>query len=541
MSLSHGERVSDLFRNYRRGDHLDEALEADLTPRPAYARLIEVLEAMGIDELGNRAELCDKLQRSRGATFTVYADGRQEERPLPLDLIPRLLAPDEWAIIESGVRQRVKALNAFLDDVYSHQAIMHDRIVPAWVVLGSPGYQRACWGVTPPGHVRVHVSGLDVIRDDHGTWKVLEDNVRVPSGVSYLMENREIMARVLPELFDAVAIQPVDHYATLLLDALRYAAPPQAGHSPNVVLLTPGSANSAYFEHALLARQMGIELVEGGDLVVESDGVYVRTTAGPRRVDVIYRRVDEDYLDPLAFRSDSLLGCAGLVNAARSGLVSIANALGNGVADDKAVYTYVPQMIRYYLGEEPVLGNVDTYLCGDDAHREIVLARLDQLVVKPVDGSGGYGMVFGPLASDLELEELRVAIEARPSAYIAQEIVSLSQHPTRVEDGLAPRRVDLRPFAVYGDDVRVLPGGLTRVALPEGSLVVNSSQGGGSKDTWVVRDAGVVRESWVGVGESRSTSVAPPRLAGPGLAQDYSGQPQQQHQQLTLAGEEPAC
>ena len=524
--------MGDLFRNYRRGEHLDEALEPDLTPRPAYGRLIEVLEGLGIDELSSRAELCDKLQRSRGATFTVYADGRQEERPLPLDLIPRLLTPEEWTTIETGVSQRVKALNHFLDDVYAQQAIIHDRLVPAWVVLGSPGYQRACWGVSPPGSVRVHVSGLDVIRDDHGTWKVLEDNVRVPSGVSYLMENREIMARVLPELFDAVAIQPVDHYATMLLDALRCAAPPQAGDNPNVVLLTPGSANSAYFEHALLARQMGIELVEGGDLVVESDGVYVRTTAGPRRVDVIYRRVDEEFLDPLAFRADSLLGCSGLVNAARAGLVSIANALGNGVADDKAVYTYVPQMIRYYLGEEPILSNVDTFLCGDDAHREVVLQRLGELVVKPVDGSGGYGMVFGPQASDLELEELRVAIEARPSAYIAQEIISLSQHPTRIDDGLAPRRVDLRPFAVYGEDVSVLPGGLTRVALPEGSWVVNSSQGGGSKDTWVVRDSGHARESWVGAGESRSTSVAPPMLAGPGMADNFSGQPQQQHQSV---------
>jgi uncharacterized circularly permuted ATP-grasp superfamily protein len=348
--------------------------------------------------------------------------------------------------------------------------------------------------VTPPGSVRVHVSGLDVIRDDHGTWKVLEDNVRVPSGVSYLMENREIMARVLPELFDAVAIQPVDHYATLLLDALRYAAPPQAGSSPNVVLLTPGSANSAYFEHALLARQMGIELVEGGDLVVESDGVYVRTTAGPRRVDVIYRRVDEDFLDPLAFRSDSLLGCAGLVNAARSGLVSIANALGNGVADDKAVYTYVPQMIRYYLGEEPILGNVPTFLPTDPEQLEFVLANLDSLVVKAANESGGYGMLIGPHAEEVEIADFRRRIVANPRDYIAQPVIPLSRHPTFVPDeegesgSLEGRHVDLRPYALSGPDgITVLPGGLSRVALVRGSLVVNSSQGGGSKDTWVLQ------------------------------------------------------
>jgi uncharacterized circularly permuted ATP-grasp superfamily protein len=417
-----------------------------------------------------------------GVTFDVGG----VERPFPLDLVPRVIASPEWEIIEAGVAQRVRALEAFLSDIYADARVITDGVIPGQLVTSSTHFHRAVWGITPANGVRIHVAGVDLIRNPAGDVRVLEDNVRVPSGVSYVMTNRNAMITAMPEAFANQRIRPVAGYPARLFTALRKAAPPGVD-DPTVVVLTPGVYNSAYFEHTLLARTMGVELVEGRDLECRRGKVLMRTTGGLQRVDVIYRRVDDDFLDPVHFRSDSMLGVPGLVNAVRTGGVALANAIGNGVADDKLIYTYVPDLIKYYLREDPIIANVDTWRLEEDQSREEVLDRLEELVVKPVDGSGGKGIVIGPRATKAELDALRHRVSEDPRGWIAQPVVQLSTVPTLIEDRLQPRHVDLRPFVVNnGDDVWVLPGGLTRVALPEGELVVNSSQGGGSKDTWVL-------------------------------------------------------
>jgi uncharacterized circularly permuted ATP-grasp superfamily protein len=459
---------------------------ADAGPRPHYVALLRRLDEIGPEELKERARRIDSIFRATGITFAVA--GREEglERTWPMDIVPRIIPAHEWDVIEAGLIQRVHALNRFLDDLYvGGQEIIGDGIVPRWLVESAGGYLREAHGIPATKGARCVVAGIDLVRDAEGTYRVLEDNLRVPSGVSYVLENRVAMKRVLPTAFAHHAVRPVNHYGKLLLDALTSIAPPAAG-DPTVVVLTPGVANSAYFEHAFLARQMGVELVEGRDLVVEDHVVYLRTTEGLSRVDVVYRRVGDEFLDPVVFRPDSMLGVPGLTAAARASNVTIANAVGNGAADDKAVYAYVPDMIRYYLGAEPILPNVTTYLPWDPEQREMVLDRLDQLVVKPVAESGGYGIVIGSQASDRELAEVAAAVSANPRGYVAQEVVQLSTSPTLVDGVLQPRHVDLRPFVLSGERIEVIPGGLTRVALPEGSLIVNSSQGGGSKDTWVL-------------------------------------------------------
>jgi len=473
----------DLFDGYTLENAWDEMFEGPGLPRSASFGLYDTLRSLSPEEFEERCAERDRSLRDRGVTFAHSG----EEVPFPLDPVPRLIDAEEWATIEAGVIQRVRALEAFLRDVYTAGQVLADGIVPRRIIVTSRHFQRASFGVESPNHVRIHVAGIDLVRDREGRFRVLEDNVRVPSGSSYVVENRRTMARIFPELFASHHIRPVANYSQRLLSALRASAPPNSGPEPTVVVLTPGVHNSAYFEHSFLARQMGVELVEGRDLVTRHNVVYMRTTAGERRVDVVYRRVDDDYLDPVQFRPESLIGCAGIVNAARAGNVTIANAIGNGVADDKLLYTYVPELISYYLGEEPLLDNVWTYRLEDPDQLEDALGRLDELVVKPVDGSGGYGLLVGPSASDEELARMGRAMRSAPRDFIAQEFVELSTVPTKDGRKLAPRHVDLRPFAVNdGSAIWVVPGGLTRVALRPGSSVVNSSQGGGSKDTWVL-------------------------------------------------------
>lgn len=460
----------------------DEMFSDPGAVRAPYDRVHEVLDGLDLSSVTGRDELMARSFLDRGVTF----DYAGEERPFPLDIVPRIIPQEEWEVVERGVKQRVKALEHFLDDVYGEQRVISDGIVPRSLITSSSHFHRCVWGFKPVGGVRIHVAGIDLVRDDAGTFRVLEDNVRVPSGVSYVIENRRAMMKGLPEAFVSTPILGVDSYPRQLLHALRSTAP-EPGDDAVVVVLTPGVFNSAYFEHTLLAGLMGVELVEGRDLVVRGDRVFMRTTEGEQRVDVIYKRIDDDFTDPLQLRPDSVLGCPGLVNAARQGNVTIANAIGNGVADDKLVYSYVPDLIRYYLDEEPILPNVDTYRLEEDEARAYVLEHLAELVVKPVDGSGGKGIVIGPLASEQEIEEVRAKILQDPRGWIAQPVLQLSTVPTFDGEGFSPRHVDLRPFCVNsGDDMYVLPGGLTRVAMQKGSLIVNSSQGGGSKDTWVV-------------------------------------------------------
>ena len=474
--------MADVLSNYRPGAAYDEMIDAEGDVRPSYQAIHNSLSRSSPTELRHIADSLASNYTQAGVTFDVGG----VERPFPLDLVPRVIAAAEWGTIEAGVAQRVKALEAFLADVYAGARVIADGVVPSQLITSSTHFHRAVWGIEPANGVRVHVAGVDLIRNPDGDVRVLEDNVRVPSGVSYVMTNRSAMITALPGAFANQRIRPVAGYPTRLLAALRKCAP-SGVDDPTVVVLTPGVYNSAYFEHTLLARTMGVELVEGRDLECRRGKVYMRTTAGPQRVDVIYRRVDDDFLDPVHFRSDSMLGVPGLINAVRTGGVTLANAVGNGVADDKLIYTYVPDLIRYYLHADPILPNVDTWRLEEDAAREEVLDRLEELVVKPVDGSGGKGIVIGPRATKEELDALRRRVTTDPRGWIAQPVVQLSTVPTLIDDRLAPRHVDLRPFAVNsGDDVWVLPGGLTRVALPEGELVVNSSQGGGSKDTWVL-------------------------------------------------------
>jgi len=486
--------MADLFEGYgattstRRGapawDEMfaDPSHADDANAREAYREIHAALAKMTKAELRGRTDALASSYLAQGVTF----DFAGEERPFPLDAVPRVIQQEEWLTVESGVKQRVRALEKFLADVYGDQRAVIDGVIPARLISSSSHFHREAAGIVTANGVRIQVSGIDLIRDEQGTWRVLEDNVRVPSGVSYVISNRRVMAQTLPELFVSMRVRPVGDYPHRLLQSLRASAP-EGIDDPTIVVLTPGVYNSAYFEHTLLARLMGVELVEGRDLYCSGGRVFMRTTAGPTRVDVIYRRVDDEFLDPLQFRADSMLGSPGLMLAARLGNVTIANAIGNGVADDKLVYTYLPDLIRYYLSEEPILPNVDTWRLEEPGALEEVLDRLDELVVKPVDGSGGKGLVVGPDASKAQLDELAARLRADPRGWIAQPVVQLSTIPTLVEDGMRPRHADLRPFAVNdGNDVWVLPGGLTRVALPEGQLVVNSSQGGGSKDTWVV-------------------------------------------------------
>ncbi|MBV8643354.1 MAG: circularly permuted type 2 ATP-grasp protein [Candidatus Eremiobacteraeota bacterium] len=480
--------MRSILDRYAPAPAYDEFADALGRPRAHYAALAATLDGISWADFRHRVTTVNTVLLQRGVTFTVYADARGTERILPFDLIPRIIAAHDWDRIARGVAQRVRALNAFLLDVYGEGRILRDRVVPRELVFSSPHYEREAIGVRPPRDVYVHVSGIDLIRDADGAFLVLEDNARTPSGISYVLENRDVLKRAFPRLFDGYDPRPVDDYPLRLRDALLAAAPPQVTE-PTIALLTPGIHNSAYFEHTLLARRMGVELVEGNDLFVRDNVVYAKTTRGPQRIDVLYRRVDDDFMDPLYFRADSTLGAAGIFNAYRAGNVTLANAIGTGVADDKAVYPYVPAMIRYYLGEEPALQNVPTFDCSDDVQRAHVLARLPELVVKRTTASGGYGMLMGPASTTAERAAFSDAIRARPREFIAQPVVTLSAHPTVVEDGLAPRHIDLRPFALLvGDHVDVPPAALTRVALREGSLVVNSSQGGGSKDTWVLAD-----------------------------------------------------
>jgi uncharacterized circularly permuted ATP-grasp superfamily protein len=463
----------------------DEMFGPDGRPRPGLEQLDAALRSLGAEGLRERGRVRDSHLTAQGITFTL--SGR--ERPLPMDLIPRVIAADEWRQIDQGVGQRIKALEMFLDDVYGPGQILSERIVPRALVTSSAHYHRAAHGFTPPNGVRIHVAGVDLIRDQTGVIRVLEDNLRNPSGVSYVLENRRTLAHVVPELFPTQRVRAVAEYPERLLAAL-VAAAPRGVPDPTVVVLTPGVHNSAHFEHAFLARRMGAELVEGRDLFCRDGSIFMRTTKGPRQVHVIYRRIDDEFLDPVHFLPESLLGIPGVLNAARDGTVTIANAVGNGVADDKALYPYVPKIIEYYLGEKPVLENVPTYDLQDDDVREFVLDRLDTMVLKPVDGSGGYGLVMGHQASEEELAKVADDISRDPRDWVAQPVLTLSTSPSAVGEGaIEPRHVDLRPFAVNdGERVWVLPGGLTRVALRKGSLVVNSSQGGGSKDTWVLDD-----------------------------------------------------
>jgi uncharacterized circularly permuted ATP-grasp superfamily protein len=463
----------------------DEMREPDGKVRHAYAELASLLDNLSIESLVTKQRAAEELFRRLGITFAVYAEGGSTERLIPFDLIPRILDRSEWNLVERGCIQRVKAINVFLYDIYHDQEIIKAGLVPPELVLLNTAFRPEMLGIEPPRNVYAHIAGIDLIRTGERDFFVLEDNVRTPSGVSYVLENREIMMRLFPDSFAGQSISPVGNYAERLLENLRAVSPTMEG-DPVVVLLTPGRYNSAYFEHVFLAEQMGIELVEGSDLFVRDGHVWMRTTEGPVKVDVIYRRVDDDFMDPLAFRADSALGVPGLLSVIRSGRVALANALGTGVADDKAMYVYVPRMIEFYLGEHAILNNVHTYMLRDPKQRQHVFDNLQNLVVKEVQGSGGYGMLIGPASTAEEREVYKRRVMQDPDNYIAQPTLALSTAPTLIDGEIVPRHVDLRPFVLSGKDTSVIPGGLTRVALRKGSLVVNSSQGGGTKDTWVL-------------------------------------------------------
>ena len=474
-----------LFDEYCLGPAYDEMFGAAGQPRAHYAALFEQLGMLPANELQRRQQVADRAFLHQGITFTVYGDSRGTERIFPYDLLPRIITGDEWRQLERGLTQRITALNLFLRDIYHEGRILRSGVVPRDLIFSCPHYRREMRGLRVPGDRYVSVAGTDLVRLADGQFAVLEDNLRVPSGVSYMLANRAVMKRTFSRLLARYSVRPIDHYAQALLRTLRDLSP-QGRPNPTVVLLTPGVFNSAYFEHAFLARQMGIELVEGRDLFVHDNVVYMRTTSGAQRVDVIYRRVDDDFVDPLAFRADSQLGITGLFNAYRAGNVSLGNAIGTGVADDKAVYAYVPAMIKFYLDEDPILRNVETYLLDDVVQRDHVLQHLDKLVVKAVGESGGYGMLIGPHSTAEQRTQFREQILANPRNYIAQPTLDLSCAPCFIDDRIEPRHIDLRPYILAGQQTVIVPGGLTRVALRRGSLVVNSSQGGGSKDTWVL-------------------------------------------------------
>jgi uncharacterized circularly permuted ATP-grasp superfamily protein len=465
----------------------DEMRDSGGAVRPAYAELSQWLSQIPPDVLDFRRREAELLFRRIGITFAVYGDPEATERLIPFDVIPRILAAQEWDIVRRGLEQRIKAINAYIKDVYSRREILKAGIVPEDLVFQNPVFRPEMNGHKVPHDIYVHIAGIDIVRVDAETFYVLEDNARTPSGVSYMLENREIMLRLFPELFSRYRIAPVENYPDELLATLKSIAPQAAPSDPNVVLLTPGVFNSAYYEHSFLADKLGIELVEGRDLVVKDDVVSMRTTEGLKRVDVIYRRIDDDFLDPLVFRPDSALGVPGLMSAYQAGNVTLANAVGTGIADDKAVYSYMPAIVKFYLGEEPILKNVPTWRCREEEHLAYVLDHIEELVVKEVHGSGGYGMLIGPKEDKTTIATFRAKLKSDPKNFIAQPTLALSTCPTCVEEGIAPRHVDLRPFVLTGRDrIRIVPGGLTRVALKRGSLVVNSSQGGGTKDTWVL-------------------------------------------------------
>jgi len=479
--------TTDTFPQYQLDYAYDEMFTSEGVSRPHYAALLDRLRELPPDELYRRQSAADQSFLHQGITFTVYGREEGTERIFPYDLLPRIITATEWATIERGLTQRITALNLFLGDIYHDGKILRDGVVPRELVFTCQHFRREMRGLRVARDVYVSVVGTDLIRQPDGQFAVLEDNLRVPSGVSYMLANRQVMRNVFPRMFLNYGVRPIDHYGQSLLATLRALAP-RGQADPMIVLLTPGIFNSAYFEHTFLARQMGIELVEGRDLLVHNNIVYMRTTSGLRRVDVIYRRIDDDFLDPLAFRKDSTLGVPGLFNAYRSGSVTLANAIGTGVADDKAIYAFVPQIIRYYLGEDAILPNIETYLCYEPKQRDHVLANLDSMVVKAVGESGGYGMLVGPHSTAAEREKFREAVIANPRNYIAQPTIQLSRAPCFIEGQVEARHIDLRPYILYGDRVSIVPGGLTRVALRRGSLVVNSSQGGGSKDTWVLNE-----------------------------------------------------
>jgi uncharacterized circularly permuted ATP-grasp superfamily protein len=473
------------MRDVAQHSTFNEMYETPGRVRAHYGCFEDWLASQSDDLMRLKRTEADQVFRRVGITFAVYGDGAGTERLIPFDVIPRIIPEPEWRFLEAGLRQRVRALNHFLHDVYHDQAFLRAGKLPAEQVLRNSQYRPEMRGVDVASGIYAHIAGIDIVRAGAGEYYVLEDNLRVPSGVSYMLENRRMMMRLFPELFARNRVAPVEHYPDLLLENLRSVAP-QGVDDPTVVLLTPGMYNSAYFEHAFLAQQMGIELVEGQDLFVRDNAVYMRTTRGPLRVDVIYRRIDDDFLDPTAFRADSTLGVPGLLDVYRSGRVALANAIGTGIADDKSIYPYVPDMIEFFLGEKPLLANVPTFRCREPDDLRYTLERLPELVVKEVHNAGGYGMLVGPAATRQEIEDFRARLQAQPENYIAQPTLALSTCPTYVEAGIAPRHIDLRPFVLSGRDVTMVPGGLTRVALREGSLVVNSSQGGGTKDTWVL-------------------------------------------------------
>ncbi|MBD1845811.1 circularly permuted type 2 ATP-grasp protein [Cyanobacteria bacterium FACHB-63] len=471
--------------NYDPGHFYDELFHAPGSPRPEAIPLVDRINSLSLEEIQHRQQAAQIALFKMGVTFNVYSDNQGTEKIFPFDILPRTIAASEWQVLEKGLKQRIYALNQFLADVYGDQKIVRDGVIPGDVVYSSQGFLKQCMDLKPPKGIWSHISGVDLVRDRTGEWYILEDNLRCPSGVSYVLEGRRIMKSTLPLVFDRMQIQPVEEYPSHLLETLLNLAPDYIDN-PTVVLLTPGIYNSAYFEHSYLAQQMGVELVEGRDLVVSDGYLQMRTTKGLKRVDVIYRRIDDEFIDPLAFRPDSLLGVPGLMEVYRSGRLGLANALGTGVADDKVIYAYVPQMIRYYLGEDAILSNVPTYLCWESSQLDHVLANLDKLVVKSASESGGYGMLIGTQSTQAEREAFAAKIKAAPRNYIAQPTLSLSRVPALMGDEFEGCHVDLRPYILYGEDIYVTPGGLTRVALKKGSLVVNSSQGGGYKDTWVV-------------------------------------------------------
>lgn len=473
------------FSTYDTENFYDELFESPGTPREYSAPLIDRINTMGFPELMRRKKAAEAALLQMGITFTVYGTDEGTDRIFPFDIIPRIIGTHDWCVIRDGLKQRICALNLFVDDIYHDQKILKDKIIPEELIHSGKSFRKQCIGLNPPKGIWCHITGSDLVRDADGTFYVLEDNMRCPSGVSYVLENRQVLKRTFPQVFDALNIAPVDDYPNRLLETLEYLTPV---HNPNTVVMTPGVYNSAYFEHSFLAQQMGVLLVEGRDMVVQDGFVYMRTTRGFERVDVIYRRIDDDFLDPTAFESDSVLGVPGILDVYQQGRVALANAPGTGIADDKAVYAYVPDIIRYYLNEDCKLSNVPTYVCSDETQRNHVIANIDKMVVKSVNESGGYGMLVGPHSTREEQDNFIQRIQDQPRNYIGQPVLSLSRVPTLVDDHYEGRHVDLRPYILYGEDIYVQPGGLTRVALRKGSLVVNSSQGGGSKDTWVVQD-----------------------------------------------------
>jgi len=478
------------FDNYKVGSFYDELFNEFGLARSASQALIEQINAISPNDLRRKQKAAELALHQLGITFSVYGDKKGTEKIFPFDIIPRVIPANEWKHIEKGLKQRIESLNLFVHDIYHEKKILKDKLIPADLILSSKCYLKECEGLNPPRNIWIHITGTDLVRDTDGVFYVLEDNLRCPSGVSYVLENRAILKRTFPQSFAAMNVRRVADYPDHLYDTLRYLAPDHI-EQPKIVVLTPGIYNSAYFEHAYLAQQMGVTLAQGSDLVVIDDELMLRTTKGFEKVDVVYRRIDDDFLDPDVFRPDSLLGIKGIINAYRKGNIALANAPGNGIADDKAVYAYVPQIIKYYLGEEPILPNVETYICEDKKQRDYVLNHLDKLVVKAVNQSGGYGMLIGPRSTQAQREEFADKITANPRDYIAQPTLSLSRCPTIIGDDIEGRHVDIRPYILYGKSIFVLPGGLTRVALVKDSLVVNSSQGGGSKDTWVLEDDGV--------------------------------------------------